>query len=257
MTLPTDVDVVTVGVERPPTVGYAKAMEPQIIALGGGGFSMEPDNPRLDSYVLEQSGAQRPRVCFVSTASADSDNYLRRFYESFSRFECTPTHLSVFELPAEGIAARLDAADIVYVGGGSTFNLIALWRAWGIDHQLRAMWQRGVLLAGISAGALCWFEQGHTDSLSRGELKPIECLGFLLGSFSPHFTNEARQTSYRALVASGALSGGYGVDDSVALHFVGTRLHRAVSSRPTARAWRIERRAADVVETELEITRLA
>src|SRR5436305_1995471 len=138
----------------------------QIIALGGGGLSLAPEDLALASYVLEQSGQELPKVCFIPTASGDSDRDLRHFYESFCTLACQPRHLSLFAPPCEDLESFVLGQDVIYVGGGNTRNLLALWREWGLDQILRTAYQRGVVLAGVSAGSICWFEQGVTDSLT-------------------------------------------------------------------------------------------
>ena len=115
----------------------------QIIALGGGGFSMEPENPLLDRYILQQSNSQLPKICFLPTASGDSDRYITRFYEAFTPLACRSTHLSLFRPPTDSLTSLLQDQDIIYVGGGSTFNLMALWKAWKLDVVLRQVWERG------------------------------------------------------------------------------------------------------------------
>lgn len=212
----------------------------QLVTMGGG-FSMEPKNLRLDRFVLSLSPVPDPRVLFVPTAGGDSDNYLRRFYSAFTRLPCRPTHLSLFEIPPEGIAERVGSVDVIYVGGGSTFNLLTLWRAWGVDDLFAEAWQRGVVMAGVSAGAICWFEQGLTDSLDPGVYRPLEGLGWLGGSFCPHLDGEPqRLPTLKVLLAAGELAPGYACDDGAALHFVGTELKEAVASRPEASAYRTE-----------------
>jgi dipeptidase E len=208
----------------------------QIIAMGGGGFSMEPDNPALDRYVLEQCGKPRPKVCFLPTASGDAEGYCLRFYTSFASLDCQPSNLSLFKPPTADLTSFLLEKDVVYVGGGNTRSMLALWREWGLDAILRQAWQNGVVLAGLSAGAICWFEQGVTDSIP-GELGPLACLGFLPGSCCPHYDGEpGRRPAYHRLVSEGRIAAGYGVDDGAALHFVGGRLHAVVSSRPDVTA---------------------
>ncbi|MGE5461073.1 MAG: Type 1 glutamine amidotransferase-like domain-containing protein, partial [Solirubrobacterales bacterium] len=140
-----------------------------IVAMGGGGFS--DDDPLLDDYVLSLTGKERPRVVFIPTASGDAASYVERFYAAFTRRSCEPSHLSLFQLPYPAIGEIVRSHDVVYVGGGSTANMLAIWRLHGLDETLRQAWERGVVLAGISAGALCWFETGVTDSLSP-ELVP-------------------------------------------------------------------------------------
>ena len=222
----------------------------QIIALGGGGFSMEPDNLRLDHYILNQSSAPEPRVCFLPTASGDSDRYITRFYDAFTRLDCRPTHLSLFRPPKDSLTSFLQRQDIVYVGGGSTFNLIALWKAWKLDEALRQAWEGGTILCGLSAGSLCWFEEGLSDSITPGQYQKIECLGFLKGSHCPHYDGESgRRPVYEKLIGAGELSAGVAADDGVALHYVEEELVAVVSSRPNASAYQLEREGAAVKET--------
>jgi len=213
----------------------------QIVAMGGGGFSMEPTNLALDRYVLGLVRRERPRVCFLPTASGDSLGYVKRFHAAFRALGAETSHLSVFNPPVSDLAAFVLEQDAIYVGGGNTRNLVVLWREWGLDVALRAAWARGVVLAGISAGMICWFEQGLTDSL-HGQLSALPCLGFLPGSATPHYDGEAeRRPAYHRLIAAGELAAGYAADDGAALHFVGTRLDAVVASCPNARAYRVER----------------
>jgi dipeptidase E len=223
----------------------------QIIAMGGGGFSMEPENPALDRYVLAQAGKRNPAVCFLPTASGDADGYIVSFYSAFTQLECRPSHLSLFRPSTADLAAYLLEKDVVYVGGGNTRSMLGLWREWGLDEILQAGWEQGVVLAGLSAGAICWFEQGVTDSVP-GTLGVLDCLGFLPGSCCPHYDGEAeRRPAYRRLVAGGEILPGFGVDDGVALHFVDGELKAAVSSRPQARAYRVRKSGDELEEEEL------
>ena len=213
-------------------------MRTQIIAMGGGGFMMEPDNPLLDEYVLAQATSPRPRVLFLPTAQGDSHDAIARFYNAFERFACVPTILSVFRAfgRPDNVETAILSSDVVYVAGGATRAMIAVWRAYGIDLALRQAWERGVVLAGLSAGALCWFEEGHTDS-TPGGLSKMDCLGFLKGSFSCDFDSDPkRRPSYTQLVVTGRIRSGYAVDNGVALHFVDGEFSCAVSSRLNAGA---------------------
>ncbi|WP_404458154.1 Type 1 glutamine amidotransferase-like domain-containing protein [Sutcliffiella horikoshii] len=211
----------------------------QLIALGGGGFSMEPENPLLDRYILQQSGKPTPKICFIPTASGDADNYIARFYQFFEKQECEPSHLSLFNPPTRDFETFLLEKDIIYVGGGNTRNLLILWREWGLDSILRKAYDKGVLLAGISAGSICWFQEGVTDSFGD-VLEPIKCLGFLEGSNCPHYDGEVkRRPSYQELVASNKIIPGIATDDGVALHYVNNKLEHIVSSRPSAKAYKV------------------
>ena len=215
---------------------------------------MEPDNLLLDQYILEIASQARPKVCFVPTASGDSDRYIVRFYSAFAQLSCTPNHLSLFDirfnLPIDALKAFVFEQDIIYVGGGNTRNLIVLWQEWGLDRIFKEAWENGVILCGLSAGSICWFEEGVTDSLP-GELSPLQCLGFLKGSNCPHYDGEPeRRPAYHRLISAGLISNGFAADDGVGLHFVGEQLKHVVSSRPSAKAYRLD--GEPVKETVLE-----
>jgi dipeptidase E len=226
----------------------------QIIALGGGGFSMEPDNPLLDLYILNQAKKTIPKICFISTASGDSDNYISRFYNFFNKQNCKPSHLSLFKPPTRDLEGFILEKDIIYVGGGNTRNLLVLWKEWGLDNILRKAWNQGIVLAGISAGSICWFEEGVTDSFGEG-LEPIKCLGFLKGSNCPHYDGELdRRPSYHKLIYSGDIQAGIAADDGVAIHYIEQNISNIVSSRPMAKAYKVylDNKAMKVIEEELQ-----
>ncbi|WP_026582886.1 peptidase E [Bacillus sp. J33] len=224
----------------------------QIIALGGGGFSMEPENPLLDQYILNQAGKANPKLCFIPTASADSDVYIARFYDFFEKQLCRPSHLSLFRPPARDLESFVLEKDIIYVGGGNTKNLIALWKEWGLDVILRKAWDQGIVLAGISAGSLCWFEEGVTDSYGDDNLDSLKCLGFLKGSNCPHYDGEKnRRPSYHSLLASNKIKPGIAADDGVAIHYIDQEVSKIVSSRPGAKAYKVFY-DKEVKEIELE-----
>lgn len=211
----------------------------QIIALGGGGFSMEPENPLLDLYILNQSDKINPKICFIPTASGDSDNYISRFYNFFEKQNCESSHLSLFKPPTRDLESFILEKDIIYVGGGNTKNLLVLWKEWGLDTIIKKAWELGIVLAGISAGSICWFEDGVTDSYGD-KLEPIKCLGLLKGSNCPHYDGESkRRPVYQELIARGKIKPGYAADDGVALHYIDQKLNKIVNSRPNAKAYKV------------------
>ena len=225
--------------------------ERHIVALGGGGFSDEPDNLLLDDYILSLIGKSIPKVCFVPTASGDSPGYVARFRTSFPLERGEAVLLALFQRTIEDLRTFVLSQDVVYVGGGNTVNMLAVWRAHGLDTILREAWEAGVILCGTSAGALCWFESGTTDSMGGGLAPLHDGLGFLPGSFCPHYNSELeQQPTYRKFVADG-LPGGYAADDGVGLHFRGTQLVEAVSARSGARAFHVEQVNGMSVETPL------
>jgi dipeptidase E len=213
----------------------------QIVAFGGGGFSMEAGNPLLDDYVLSLTTAERPRVCFVPTASGDADHYVVRFYRAFSPARCEPSHVSLFrrDRGARDPVEQLLDQDIIYVGGGNVTSLLGVWRAHRIDEVLRECWLRGTILCGVSAGSLCWFDQAVTMYDLGKPPAPIAGIGLLPHSNCVHVDAEPRRLEvHRELVADG-MRAGFAAEDGSALHFSGTDLHRVVASRPAAKAYSV------------------
>jgi peptidase E len=226
----------------------------RILAMGGGGFSAPPGDPALDRYVLEVTEARTPRICLLPTASGDPEEQIQRFYRAYHDLDCEPTHVSLFRLGTRPVDLRavLLAQDAIYVGGGSMLNLLAIWRAHGLDSILREAWERGILLCGISAGSMCWFAAGVTKSF--GPPAPIGGLGFLPPSNSVHYRSEPdRRPCFLESVRAEAVPPGYGVDDGAGLLFAGTDLVEVVSARPGAGAFWVDGGA----ETPLDIVRLA
>jgi dipeptidase E len=206
--------------------------------MGGGGFMMDERSP-LDDFLLSLSPRARPRVCFLPTPAGDGDRAIAAFYEAFAPRDCEPSCLRLFGTP-ERPADLLADQDVVYVSGGNTANALALWRLHGVDRALREAWERGAVLGGVSAGANCWFEACVTDSFGP-QLGPLDDgLGFLPGSFCPHYDGEERRRPvYTRLVRDG-FPGGYAADDGAAIHFAGTELVEIVASRDGAFAYRVE-----------------
>ncbi|MEP7291752.1 MAG: Type 1 glutamine amidotransferase-like domain-containing protein, partial [Chloroflexota bacterium] len=161
----------------------------QIIAMGGGGFSMEPDNPALDQYVIAQAASAHPKVCFLAQASGESLDYTVRFYRAFSDLGCVPSHLSLFNPHTAAIEEFLMTQDIIYVGGGNTKSMLAVWREWGLDKSLLKAADNGTILTGISAGCICWFAYGSTDSIP-GRFIALPALGYIQAACSPHYDGE-------------------------------------------------------------------
>ena len=208
-------------------------MKGHIVAMGGGGFSMEPENPLLEDYILSLAPRQPAKICFIPTASADSAPYLVKFYRAFSG-RAIATDLTISDTKSlqrrpsntSEIRGYIAEQDIVYVGGGNTANLLAIWRAHGVDLALREFWAQGKILCGISAGMICWFQDGLTDSFGR--LLPLgDGLGFLDGSACPHYDGESdRPEAYRKAIKEGMVPG-YAADDGAAKPETVNKRHRA------------------------------
>ncbi len=212
---------------------------------------MESGNPLLDDYVLDLTGVERPKVCFLPSASGDADHYVVRFYRAFPAARCEASHVSLFrrEQGPEDLRSHLLEQDLIYVGGGSVVSLLGVWRAHGIDRILREAWERGVVLCGLSAGSLCWFDEAVTGF--HGAPKVVEGLGLLPFSNCVHYEpDSSRRRSYHDFIRSG-IRPGYAAEDGAALHFVGTELTRVVASRPNARGYRLDAVGERVVEMRI------
>lgn len=220
--------------------------------MGGGGFSMEPENPLLDQYVIKQARKTRPSVCFLPHATDDAIRYTFKFFKAFTLLDVKPTHLSLFSPETADIESFLMEQDVIYVGGGNTKSMVALWREWSLDKFLHKAYENGTVLAGISAGANCWFEQCSTDSLP-GQFTVLPCLGIIRGSFCPHYDGEAeRRPSLHRLLSEDKINSGYAADDGAAAHFIGGELACAVSSRPHAKVYKVGKVDKQVVEEAIE-----
>jgi peptidase E len=216
----------------------------QIFVMGGGGFAMEPDNLLLDKFILSLSMKTLPKICFLGTASGDAENYRQMFFDAYRTLPCTPDYFSLFKPSTRDIESFILSQDIIHVGGGNTKNLLCLWREWGLDKILFKAYENGVVLSGISAGMLCWFEEGITDSYGDG-LAPIKALGMLKGSACPHFDGEAqREPSYTRFIQNGSIQGGIALDDGTGALYIDGKLDSCVSSRKSARGFMIETKTA-------------
>lgn len=230
-----------------------------IVTLGGGGFSMSEDGRSLiDDHLIELTGTEHPRVCFIPTASGDSPNYCERFQQAFTGRAETSV-LSLFCQDPWGYSdpSMLLDQDLIYVGGGSTANLLALWRLHGLPDILRRAAGQGTVLAGISAGMNCWYQASSTDSY--GELSPLrDGLGFLPGGACPHLLGEQdRRASLRRWVATGQLPTTYAADDHVALVWRDGSLIEAVGEAEGHPALRVQRTGDQAVEHEIPVRLLS
>jgi dipeptidase E len=224
-------------------------MPGHIVAMGGGGV-LSPAS-KLEELLLELSGEPRPRVAFLPTAAADSGERIALFLDAFRGRECEPEVVTLFGMP-ERPAERIAAADVVYVNGGNTANALAIWRVHGVAEALREVWRKGGVLGGWSAGGICWFDDALTDSFGP-QLRPLgDGLGFLAGSFCPHFDVEPqRRPLFLNLIGQGLLPPGVAADDDAALVYEGTEFREAVAQRPGALGYRVGLAGEEPLETRL------
>ena len=219
-----------------------------IICNGDGG--VYSDTPVIDLYTLAQTGKKNPRVCFLPTASADSGGFIGHFMQTFERYPCDPVYLRLFAPDEPDIEDFLLTSDVIYVGGGQTKSMLGIWREWGVDKILEKAYHNGIILAGGSAGMVCWFDKCLTDSFP-GELRVMECLGLLPFAGCPHYVSRDRKKSYRKAILDGSIQSGYGVDDFAAIHFEDEKVKLSISAIESSKAYYLYRDEDRVVETPL------
>ena len=211
--------------------------ERNIVGLGGSG-STDAETRRLIEYVVGLAGRTEPKVCFVPTAMGDDDSSVLRFYGLLPE-EARSSYLPFFPWPPEDLRGFTLEQDVIFVNGGNTANMLAIWRAHRFDQILLEAWEAGVVLTGWSAGMICWFEAGVTDSFGPQLDGMRDGLGFLSGSACPHYDGEElRRPVYTKLVAEG-FPPGVAADDGVGIHYAGTELAGVVSVHEGARAYRV------------------
>ena len=235
-----------------PVVEGTPMRERTIVAIGGGGFGRDPYDSRLDDYLLSLVEKPRPKITLLPQATAENRDYIVRFFQAYAH-RAEATWVSLFDRTIDDLRSALLSQDLIFVGGGNTANMLAIWRVHGVDEILKEAWEAGVVLCGVSAGAICWFEASVTDSFGS-QLDPLhDGLALLPGSFCPHYDGEVRRRPvYQQLVASRALPSGIAADDGVAVRYCDAAFKEAVSTSPDAKAWRVECREEDLfVETEI------
>jgi peptidase E len=227
--------------------GGGLALTRRILACGG----RQLYYPGLTRYLFSLARSRRPKVLLIPTASGDSAAYQLTFYQQLAGFDCEPSHLTLFDRTVADIDALIKAQDIVMVSGGNTANMLAIWRVHGVDRALRAAYALGTVLTGWSAGCICWFEGGTTDSFTP-ELGPLhDGLGILKGSASPHYdSEERRRTVYQHEIAAG-LPAGIALEDGVAAVYEDERLVEVVTGREGGRAFAVDRSGERAIATRL------
>ena len=226
-----------------------------IIAVGGAGFLTDPANLALEKYIVDQARKDSPRVLMIATARGDDARYVAKFHEAFGCLGAVTSHLPFFERTPD-LRSLLLSQDVIYVGGGNTKSMLGVWREWGLTEILEEAHNQGIVLGGQSAGAICWFQEGVTDSWAD-RLRPLGCIGMLQGSCCPHYDGEReRRPAYHALIERGEIAPGYAIDDGAAVHFRDRRLERVVSKRPGSGAYFVTVEHGAVDERALEVTLL-
>jgi len=203
-------------------------MDKNIIAIGGGGFGRNPGVGTIEKYILEQSKIDKPNICFIPTATGDSDPYKVSYYATLNKLNCNPSHLDLFKR-TPNLEELIHKQDIIFVGGGNTKSMLSVWKEWGLDTILKKAYENGIIMSGVSAGAICWFEKGITDSWSD-KLNVLDCLSFTRGNCCPHYDEEAeRKPSLSTFINNNNLNDCYAIDGGCALHIRNDKVYRVVS----------------------------
>ena len=227
----------------------------QIIAIGGGGFGRNPKHNKIEKYILSQVGKENPNIIFIPTASAEDKGYLVNFYSCFSKLDCNPSHITFFQRTPR-LESLINKADIIYVGGGNTKSMLAVWREWKLDKLLLKAYKRGVVMSGVSAGAICWFEQGVTDSWASN-LNPMECLGFLSGMACPHCQEEKdRRPSVHEMLKNEIAMPGYAIDGGAAIHFKNGKYYKSLQFYPKSNVYYVSLKDKTIKEDLMEMTKI-
>ena len=198
-----------------------------IIAIGGGGFGRNPNHRKIEKYILELTGKEKPNIVFFPTASAENQDYIIKFYKCFTKMNCEPSHVTFFQRTPR-LDSIINKADVIYVGGGNTKSMLAVWKEWKLDKLILKAYNNGKILCGVSAGAICWFEQGITDSWASN-LNVMDCLGFLPEMACPHYQEEKdRRPDVHKMLKQGKCGSGWAIDGGAAIHFKNGKYYKSI-----------------------------
>ena len=225
-------------------------MDRQIIAIGGGGFGRHPGVGIIEKYILQQSDKEKPNICFIPTATGDSDSYKVSYYATLNKLNCNPTHLDFFKR-TPNLEELIKNQDIIFVGGGNTKSMLSVWKEWGLDTILKKAYLEGTIMSGVSAGAICWFEKGVTDSWAD-KLNIIECLNFTKGNCCPHYDEESeRKPSLSQFINEDLLRDCYAIDGGCALHVKNDELYKAISFMGDKNSFLVKKENGEIKEESL------
>jgi len=226
-----------------------------IIAIGGGGFGRNPKHNKIEKYILEQANKKTPRIVFIPTASGEDDRYIVNFYKCFSNLNCTPEHIKFFERTPR-LDSLINKADIVYVGGGNTKSMLGVWKEWKFDNILHKAYKRGKVLCGVSAGAICWFKQGITDSWASN-LNVMDCIGFIDSMACPHYQEEKeRRPTVHEFLLKNKIKSGYAIDGGAAIHFFDGNYKDSLQFYKNSNVYYVSNRNGQIKEEQMKMRAL-
>ena len=227
----------------------------QVIAIGGGGFGRNPSDRKIEQYIVNQQNKVNPNVCFIPTATGDNDAYKVNFYDVFTKLNCNPTHIDFFKRTIN-LEEHIKQQDIIFVGGGNTKSMLAVWKDWGLDSLLKEAYERGVIMCGVSAGAICWFDKGITDSWAD-DLAILDCLGFVKGICCPHYDEEpARRPYVKKQLQQSAIKECLGIEGNAALHLIDGKPFKSVDFGKNKNSYIVSSNDQIVKEDPFEIVKV-
>ena len=228
-----------------------KSTKGQIIAIGGGGFGRNPKNTTIEKYLIKQCNVEKPNICFIPTASAEDKGYTVNFYSAFSKFNCSLSHINFFQRTPR-LNSIINKQDIIYVGGGNTKSMLAIWKEWKLDKLLIKAYNKGAILCGVSAGAICWFDQGVTDSWASN-LNIIDCLGIIKGCCCPHYDAEKnRRPLVHSFIDNKKIDSCFAIEDEAALHYKNNKLYRSVNFGNNKTSYHVKDVCGKITETPIK-----
>ena len=227
----------------------------QVIAIGGGGFGRTQDSTLIEQFILDQTFKKNPKICFIPTATGDLDPYIVNYYSVFSRLNCEPTHISFFKRTID-LEEHILKQDAIFVGGGNTKSMLAVWRDWDLDLILQKAYDKGVVMSGVSAGAICWFQRGLTDSWAS-DLKMMECMNIIPGNCAPHYDEEPeRRPATKKFLQDESISYMYGIEGGAALHFINEQPNSTIRFKKNKNAYKVTLESNQVDENPYQVLEL-
>ena len=224
-----------------------------IIAIGGGGFGANPGQGIIENYILKQTKKKNPRICFIPTATGDNEAYKVSFYSTFTNLNCYPSHLDFFKRTPDLNELILNQ-DAIFVGGGNTKSMLAVWKEWGLDKILKKAYLNGTVMSGVSAGAICWFQNGITDSWAS-DLKMMPCLNFVTGTCCPHYDEEPeRKPAVEKLLLTNKIKNVYAVDGGAALHIKDEKVFKSVIFKKNKSSYLVDIKKKSINEKSFKKT---
>ena len=221
--------------------------ERNIIAIGGGGFGANPGQGIIEEYILKQTKKKKPNICFIPTATGDNEAYKVNYYATFSKLQCNPTHLDFFKRTPD-LNKLILTQDAIFVGGGNTKSMLAVWKEWRLDKLLKKAYKQGTVMSGVSAGAICWFENGITDSWAA-DLKIMPCMNFIKGTCCPHYDEEPqRKPTVKKFILANKVKNIYAVDGGVALHIKNEKNFKSVVFRKDKNSYEVSSKKGNIIE---------